>query len=182
MIKNRQELLEFLKYEKKLYSKCYINKYEMIDKFLFESNMIIWKYQKLLRKAEYHYNNKKNMYHLLCYIIFERKKNKLGIRLGITIPINCFDRGLQIFHYGNIVVNGFARIGKNCKLHGGNCIGNNGKNDDAPIIGDNVDIGFGAYVIGNVSIGNNCVIGANSFVNKSFENGSLIVGTPAVKR
>ncbi len=37
-----------------------------------------------------------------------------------------FEPGLVIYHSGNIVVNGFARVGEDCQLHGDNCIGNNG--------------------------------------------------------
>lgn len=40
-----------------------------------------------------------------------------GIRLGFSIPINVFDYGLRINHYGTIVVNTKARIGKWCDIH-----------------------------------------------------------------
>ncbi|MDB4586226.1 hypothetical protein OAE01_02040 [Akkermansiaceae bacterium] len=99
--------------------------------------------------------------------------------MNIEIYPGCFDEGLRIFHYG-IVVNPKARIGKNCKLHGNNCIGNNGTDPGAPIIGDDVDIGFGAVVIGNVVIPDGTVIGANAVVCRSIEgDGHVVVGIPA---
>ena len=48
-----------------------------------------------------------------------------------------------------------------------------------PIIGDNVTIFPGAKIIGPVTIGDNCIIGANSVVNKSFPANSIIAGSPA---
>jgi acetyltransferase-like isoleucine patch superfamily enzyme len=47
------------------------------------------------------------------------------------------------------------------------------------IIGNNVWIGSGVAIMPNVTIGNNCIIGANSVVTKSFEANSVIAGCPA---
>ena len=47
------------------------------------------------------------------------------------------------------------------------------------IIGNNVLIGSGAVILPNVTIGDNCIIGANSVVTKSFEKNSVIAGNPA---
>ena len=62
-------------------------------------------------------------------------------------------------------------------------IGMQGLSDaDSPIIGDNVWIGPGAKLFGKIIIGNNCQIGANAVVNKSFEEeGITIAGVPAKK-
>ena len=71
-------------------------------------------------------------------------------------------------------------MGDNVKLHGSNCIGNNGFIDKAPKIGNNVDIGFGAILIGDIEIADDIIIGANALVNKSFlEKGVTIAGVPA---
>ena len=135
-----------------------------------------------LRKQEYYINTAHgNKLKGLVGLYYERKKNKLGSRLGIEIGPNCFGKGLQIWH-GNIVVNSSVRAGENCVLHGGNCIGNNGKEDISPRLGDGVDIGYGAVLIGDIQITDNCVIGAQALVNRSFEeSGSKIVGIPAKK-
>ena len=145
-------------------------------KLLHEHEYSIWKYQKLLRKEEYYFikNNK------ILSSFYRRKKNKLGEKLGFTIHKFVFGEGLRIWHYGNIVVNAHARIGKNCTLHGDNCIGNNGTSSKAPIIGDNVDIGVGAKNIGNITIANNVIIGAGAIVNKSItEENVVVAGIPA---
>ena len=112
---------------------------------------------------------------------YKNKKRKLGLKLGIDIGINAFDKGLHILHPFGIIVNGDSNIGKNCIIHGSICIGNKGDSDDTvPTIGDNANIGFGSVIIGNIRIGNDVVIGSNSLVNKSFEeDGVVIAGCPA---
>ncbi|KXS22890.1 MAG: hypothetical protein AYW82_04795 [Bifidobacterium dentium] len=109
-----------------------------------------------------------------------RRKNHLGSRLGIEISENIFDEGLRIHHYGNIVINGDSRIGKNCALHGANCIGNAATDFAAPQLGDNVDIGVGASIIGNVIIADGTLIGAGAVVTRSvLDKNTIIAGIPA---
>ena len=50
---------------------------------------------------------------------------------------------------------------------------------DVPILFDHAYIGAEAVIIGNIRIGNNVVIGANSVVTKDIPSGSLVVGVPA---
>lgn len=145
-----------------------------------EHEYYIWKYQKLLRKEEY-YAIKNNTILSTYYRI---RKNKLGRKLGFTIHKFVFAQGLRIWHYGNITVNANAKVGRNCTLHGDNCIGNNGKDNNCPQIGDNVELGVGAKIIGNVTLGDNVIIGAGAVVTNSFPNGNVVlVGIPArIKR
>ena len=49
----------------------------------------------------------------------------------------------------------------------------------APVIGDNVYIGPGAKIFGDITIGNNVSIGANAVVNRSFPDNVIIAGVPA---
>ncbi|WP_051192302.1 hypothetical protein [Butyrivibrio sp. VCB2001] len=183
MISSISELIDWLKYEKKRYypSKPY-NGLFLIDHLVAESYQQIWRYQKMLRITEYVYSKRKNPVFLLLYCVVGRIKNVRGARLGIYIPEYVFDRGLLIDHYGSITINGCCKIGKNCRLHGNNCIGNKGAGrvDEFPIIGDDFDLGFGASVIGRVNLGNGVIVGANSLVTKSFSGDNLVLlGTPA---
>ena len=50
----------------------------------------------------------------------------------------------------------------------------------APQFGNNVDIGTGAKVLGNIRIGNNVLIGANAVVIQDVPDNSIAVGVPAV--
>ena len=122
---------------------------------------------------------------MVLYWIARTHKNHLGVFIGVEIPENVFGEGLIIHHNGSIVVNGSSKVGKNCQLHGDNCIGNVGKADsltDCPQIGNNVEIGVGAKVLGGITIADNIKIGANAVVTKSFdEKGITLVGIPAHK-
>lgn len=182
MISSRKELKEYLEYEKNIYiPKEFGKKLEYI--LVKEKRLVIWRYIKLLRKTEYWYNKNKNLFRNFMYVYYRRKKNIMGNKLGIEIWENSFDKGLNIWHSGNIVVNGNAKIGKNCLIHGGVCIGKNGKDDESPIIGDNADIGFNSIIIGNVKIGNNIKIGASAVVNRNFEEDNItLIGIPAKRK
>lgn len=140
---------------------------------------LIYKYIKYVRKDEYW--SKKSNFFFINKILIKRKKNNLGAKLGLLIPNYTCDSGLIIWHYGNVIVNLNAKIGKNCQFHGDNCVGNKGGVDlDAPVIGDNVDIGIGAKIIGKVYIANNVRIGANAVVTVScYIEGATLVGCPA---
>ena len=120
---------------------------------------------------------KKKPLFLLIWLYYELKYNVLASKYKIYLEGD-FGRKLKIEHE-NIFLNKNAKIGNNCVLHGNNCIGTSG-NNRVPVIGDNVDIGFGATIIGDIKIVNNIVIGANSLVNKSFvEDNVVIAGNPA---
>lgn len=176
MITTKRELKQCLAIEKKLYPNT------IIDIITNDQRTYNRKYVRFLRKCEYHYNNKRSMYHRILYIYYRKKKNKLGAKIGVEIWENCFDVGLVIHHNGSIVVNRDARVGKNCQLHGQNCIGNAGDGAKCPTIGDNCNIGVGACLLGKIVIGNNVKIGAGAVVVKSFEKDDItLVGVPAIE-
>lgn len=175
MIYTREDLKRVIAYEKELYPN------HLFDYLVNYQRVYNWRYIKWLRKAEYHKNNK-GIIHKLLYIFCARRKNTLGNRIGVEIWENSFDEGLVIHHNGNIVINGGAKIGKNCKLHGDNCFGNSKAGSSMPKLGDNVDIGVGAKILGDVTIANGIIIGANAVVTKSFiEENITIAGVPARK-
>lgn len=104
-----------------------------------------------------------------------------GVICGFDIPINVFGKRLSIAHKGTIVVNGRAKVGDNCRIHTCVNIGTlPGSNGLAPNIGDNVYIGPGAKIYGNIKIADNIVIGANAVVGRNFEVPNIcIAGSPA---
>ena len=139
----------------------------------------IKKFMVLLRKSEYYYNSN-NLYNKIIYYLIQTRMSRLSTKLGFYIPINVFDKGLYIPHCGSIVVNPNTKCGKFCLLHNNVVIGHlNGK---APTIGNNVFIGPGAKIFGDIIIADNIWIGANSVVTKSFmEPNVVIAGIPAIK-
>ena len=157
----------------------------MFNIFTKENTAQTFRVIEYLRKEEYYYNKytkSRSLISLVLFSLFRRKKNVVASRLGIYLPRNVVDEGIMIFHYGDIVINDHCRIGKNLKLHGNNCIGNDGVDlEAAPTIGDNVDIGYGAVIIGGISIASNTIIGANAVVINSIDEAGVYVGVPAKK-
>lgn len=142
----------------------------------------IWKFQIALRKTEYAVNCCNHGIGKL-YVLFRKiRYHRISVKYGFTIPTNVFGPGLSIAHYGTIVVSTAARIGRNCRIHEGVNIGCTNGERQAAVIGDNVFIGTGAKIIGNVTIADNIVIGAGAVVTKSFsERGITLGGVPARK-
>lgn len=102
-----------------------------------------------------------------------------GITIGDTARIG---RRLVIEHFGGIVIHGHAVIGDDCVIRHGVTIGNKtpDKPLDAPTLGARVNIGAGAKLIGKITIGDDCFIGANAVVLMNVPSGSIAVGVPAV--
>jgi serine O-acetyltransferase len=87
--------------------------------------------------------------------------------------------GLRIHHFGNIFVNERSHIGSNCTLRQGVTIGTLTDDGLAPTIGDDVDIGAYAQVLGGVHVGDGARIGAMSVVLDDVPPGATAVGVPA---
>lgn len=150
-------------------------------KFLLTNDHLyqVRKYMIFLRKEE-HFFNKEGLFNRAISFYYARKKNCLGNKLGFYILPNCVGKGCIIYHHGSIIIHGDAFIGEGCKLHGNNCIGNNGIDNKAPKLGKNVDIGFGAVILGGVTIADNVKIGAGAVVVRDCHvEGATLVGVPA---
>lgn len=144
----------------------------------------VFRFTVFLRLNEYLQNSNKSLLIRVLPLIYFRK---LSIRLGFSVPVNVFGAGLAIVHYGLLIVNPAARVGRNCRIHAGVNIGGAAGFTEAgdtsvraPVIGHDCYIGPGAKIFGAVTIGDSCVIGANAVVNKSFPEDSVtIAGIPA---
>ncbi|MGK9181255.1 serine acetyltransferase [Priestia filamentosa] len=135
-----------------------------------------WKFTRLLRKVEYFTNCHKGLFRKAVLTFYRFKLRNLQIKLGFSIPINVFDAGIAIFHYGTIIINESAKIGRNCQIYNGTNIAQD------VVIGDNVYIGPGAKILIGVQIADGVRIGANSVVTKSIlEPNTTVAGTPAKK-
>ena len=90
--------------------------------------------------------------------------------------------GLKLFHPHCIVINRVTVIGNNCILRQGVTIGSvtdsHGQEGASPQIGDNVEFGAHAIVIGAVTLGNNVKVGAGTVVTKDLTDGMIAVGQP----
>src|SRR5262245_20576909 len=100
---------------------------------------------------------------------------------GISIPAQAkIGKGLRIHHFGGVIIHSAAVIGEDCTVYHGVTLGDLGGRGGAPRVGDRVMIGAGAKLIGEIFIGDDCVIGANAVVLASVPTGHLAVGVPAV--
>jgi serine O-acetyltransferase len=100
--------------------------------------------------------------------------------LGISLPKSAvMGPGLRIWHFGGIFIHPEVRIGKSCTLRQGVTIGNRTEGGPVPIIGDNVEFGAYAQVLGGIRLGNDCKVGAMSVVLCDVPDGATAVGIPA---
>ena len=113
---------------------------------------------------------------LLGFLLFQRSKRIYGIDIH---PLAEIGGGFVFSHTGAIVIGGQSKIGKNLVLHSGVTIGESIAGQGMPTIGDNVNIGTGAKVLGRIEIESGTIIGANAVVLKSFPTG-VLVGVPAI--
>lgn len=169
MITTQKELKDYLAEEAKIYG--YTRAYGF--PFYVTENKILYCHMKALRKAEYAYNSNS---------VFKKLKLlkllRIQTRYGISIPLNVVGKGFHIQHLGSVIINGKAHVGENVKVHPGVCIGAN--HDLAPTIGNDVYIGPGAKVFGDIFIADRVEIGANAVVTKSCDiEGAHLIGVPA---
>ena len=125
--------------------------------------------------SHYLYNKK---HYILARYISEKAKRKTGIEIHPGAKIG---KGLFIDHGMGVVIGETAIVGDNVTMYHGVTLGGTGKEKGKrhPTIGDNVFIGSGAKLLGNIKIGNNVKIGANAVVLKDVPDNVTIVGIPA---
>lgn len=147
----------------------------------------IFKYLYYFRYCQFYHNKRickgvsriERVFSKYMFRFYDRKKNVYSYKAGVEIGLDCcIGRCCNIWHSG-VVING--NIGDYCVFHGNNIIGNKGygKEDLRPEIGNFVDVGAGAIVIGDVMIADRCKVGAGAVVTKSFSVlESTIIGVP----
>lgn len=86
--------------------------------------------------------------------------------------------GLRVYHAHCIVLNRDVIIGNNCILRHGVTIGNAVDGGGSPKIGDNVEFGASAIVIGEITLGDRVKVGAGAVVTKDMASDAIAVGQP----
>jgi serine O-acetyltransferase len=112
----------------------------------------------------------------IYWVLFRLTETLFSISIPKSVRIG---PGLRIWHFGNIFIHSDVVIGANCTLRQGVTIGNRHEGGGVPTIGNSVEFGAYAQVIGDVHIGNNCKIGAMSLVLCDIPDGATAVGIPA---
>ena len=119
----------------------------------------------------------RKLFSLVYKVLFKAVQILTGVELPCEAAIG---RGTRIDHFGGIIVSGYAVIGERCILRQGVTIGLRHVNDVvAPRLGNDVNIGAGAKILGRVVIGDHVDIGANAVVLSDVPAYSSAVGIPA---
>ncbi len=98
-----------------------------------------------------------------------------------SIPFKAqIGRGTR-FGYGGmgVVIHERSRIGEHCVISQQVTIGGRAGHRNPPRVGSRVYVGAGAKIIGDINIGDECVIGVNSVVMQSVPDRSVVAGIPA---
>ncbi len=99
---------------------------------------------------------------------------------GISIPDEAeIGKGLMINHFGGIVINGGTKVGDFCTISHNVTLGNKKPGGGSPKIGNHVFIAVGAKVLGDITVGDHSIIGANAVLTQSVPANSIVAGIPA---
>ncbi|HEM4403744.1 TPA: serine acetyltransferase, partial [Streptococcus suis] len=125
------------------------------------------------------------LFHNLNYLIYKLLNSiiVLGFFGSEIHSSRSISDNIILFHPYGIVISADAKIGDGVIIRQQVTIGNKGLGgigDKSPTIEENVEIGAGAKIIGDITIGAGSKIGANAVVTKSFPANSILVGVPAV--
>ncbi len=134
------------------------------------------------RFGRWRYGIRPSILRKLFSLIYKILYKFVQIITGVELPCETeIGDGFVIDHFGGIVVSGYAKFGDRCRIRNGVVVGL--KNIDelvAPQIGNDVDIGAGAKILGGIKIGNRVNIGANAVVLTDVPDDSIAVGVPAL--
>lgn len=114
----------------------------------------------------------------ITYIMHVFIRNVYGIELYREASIG---RRFVIGHQGGIVIHQYCTIGNDCMIRQGATIGavDDFTPESAPIIGNNVEIGSGAVIMGKIRVGDNVRIGPNAVVSTDVPDNSTVFAPPS---
>jgi serine O-acetyltransferase len=133
------------------------------------------------RFGRWRYGVKPPLLRKVFSLIYRALFKFIQIITGIELPCEArIGRNFVIDHFGGIIISGYAQFGDDCRIRNGVVVGlRRVKEKDAPIIGNDVDIGAGAKVLGPIRIGDHVLIGANAVVLRDVPDNSIAAGVPA---
>ena len=118
----------------------------------------------------------------LCSLVYRGLYKLVQVITGVELPCEAeVGRNFVIDHFGGIVISGYAKFGDDCRIRNGVVVGLSRVDDPcAPTIGNDVDIGAGAKLLGRIRIGDHVRIGANAVVLCDVPSNCIAVGVPAI--
>jgi serine O-acetyltransferase len=138
----------------------------------------------IYRFGRWRYTVKTPLIRKVFSLIYRILYKLVQILTGIELPCEAqIGKMFVIDHFGGIVISGYASFGDHCRIRNGVVVGLKRVGEPcAPRIGNNVDIGAGAKLLGAITIGDNVLIGANAVVTCDVPENSIAVGVPAIIR
>lgn len=114
---------------------------------------------------------------LVYRLMFKMCEWVCGIKLSYNVPVG---RRVRIDHFGGIII-GARSVGSDVIIRQNVTIGIADPSDRnaKPIIGDGVQIGAGAVIVGNIVVGEGAIVGANAVVTKDVPAHAIVGGIPA---
>lgn len=126
-----------------------------------------------------HYQSKKGFLALIMRKTCVLRHRFWTIVSGADIPLNCtIGGGFSIPHPNGIVIHPDAHIGVNCLIHQQVTIGTK-RSGGTPTIKGHVDIGAGAKILGEITLHEHCLVGANAVVTHDVQPYEVVAGIPA---
>ena len=125
-----------------------------------------------------HFLYKKKLF-FLARLISQLARFLTGIEIH---PGAILGAGILIDHGMGVIIGETAVVGDRITIYHGTTLGGTGNEKGVkrhPTVGNNVIIGSGAKVLGNINIGSNSKIGANAVVLNDVPEGATVVGVPA---
>ena len=125
-----------------------------------------------------HFLYKKKLF-FLARLISQLARFLTGIEIH---PGAILGAGILIDHGMGVIIGETAVVGDRITIYHGTTLGGTGNEKGVkrhPTVGNNVIIGSGAKVLGNINIGSNSKIGANAVVLEDVPEGATVVGVPA---
>lgn len=114
------------------------------------------------------------------YGVFYFRSLRISVTNHMTVGLKYLGQKKTVLpHPVGVVIGKKVRVGYNCKIYQNVTIGVRSESEeDYPLLGNNIIVYAGAVIVGNISIGDNSIIGANCMVTKSVPPNSVVVGNP----
>ena len=135
----------------------------------------------IYRFGRWRYSIRPRLLRMPFSFLYKLLKPVSEILTGIELPCEAtIGRRFRIDHFGGIIISGDAVFGDDCVLRNGVTVGLRSTGQrGSPVIGNRVDIGAGAKLLGPIRIGDDVAIGANAVVITDVPSNSIAVGVPA---
>lgn len=133
------------------------------------------------RFGRWRYTIRPRLLRLPFSFLYKLLKPVSEILTGIELPCEVvLGHRFRIDHFGGIIISGDVVFGDDCVIRNGVTVGlRHTGHRGSPVIGNRVDIGAGAKVLGPIHIGDDVAIGANAVVITDVPANSIAVGIPA---